>query len=214
MEVFLKILEVIAGISVFGSILKWIFSPNYRLSLRKKDFKEFSAETNNLISFCEAHELDPTSKSHIQLQNAFNEFLGSSKYHYSIFLYNFREIWNFRSKFWDLGYAGFLIIQKVVDNKAELHYRLRIDTIKNIEKISIYIITVGSFLYVLLIFFEFFFLKTYLTKGYFDQASYDKIKLYSLSIFVICYVCAAIFGSKSGTALSLKDTFNIKDKIL
>ncbi|MBT1522588.1 hypothetical protein [Acinetobacter pittii] len=214
MEVFLKILEVIAGISVFGSILKWIFSPNYRLSLRKKDFKEFSAETNNLISFCEAHELDPTSKSHIQLQNAFNEFLGSSKYHYSIFLYNFREIWNFRSKFWDLGYAGFLIIQKVVDNKAELHYRLRIETIKNIEKISIYIITVGSFLYVLLIFFEFFFLKTYLTKGYFDQASYDKIKLYSLSIFVICYVCAAIFGSKSGTALSLKDTFNIKDKIL
>ncbi len=156
---FLKILEVIAGISVFGSILKWIFSPNYRLSLRKKDFKEFSAETNNLISFCEAHELDPTSKSHIQLQNAFNEFLGSSKYHYSIFLYNFREIWNFRSKFWDLGYAGFLIIQKVVDNKAELHYRLRIETIKNIEKISIYIITVGSFLYVLLIFFEFFSLK-------------------------------------------------------
>ncbi|MDC5574021.1 hypothetical protein V8P92_10480 [Acinetobacter baumannii] len=213
MEVFLKLLEIVAGISVFGSILKWIFSPNYRLSLRKKDFKEFSADTNNLISFCEAYEKSPTSKSHIQLQNAFNEFLGSSKYHYSIFLHNFREIWNFRSKLWDLGYAGFLIVQKVVENKAELHYRLRIKTIKNIEKISIYIITAGSLLYILLIFFELFFLKTCLTKGYFNQASYDKIKLYSLSIFVICYVCAVFFGSKSGTALSLKDTFNIKDKV-
>ncbi|HGU9767540.1 TPA: hypothetical protein ACNFOO_003051 [Acinetobacter baumannii] len=213
MEVFLKLLEIVAGISVFGSILKWIFSPNYRLSLRKKDFKEFSADTNNLISFCEAYEKSPTSKSHIQLQNAFNEFLGSSKYHYSIFLHNFREIWNFRSKLWDLGYAGFLIVQKVVENKAELHYRLRIKTIKNIEKISIYIITAGSLLYILLIFFELFFLKTCLTKGYFNQASYDKIKLYSLSIFVICYVCAVFLGSKSGTALSLKDTFNIKDKV-
>ncbi|WP_151766674.1 hypothetical protein [Acinetobacter seifertii] len=212
MELLLKLLEIVVGIGVFGSILKWIFSPNYRLSLRKKDFKEFSTETDSLMSFCEAYKLDPTSKAEIQLQNAFNEFLGSSKYHYSNFLENFHKIWNFRSKFSDLNYAGFLIFQKVTDQKAELHYRLKERTIKIIENIGIVVIVSGSILYILLIIFELFFLKMCLTEGYFSQASYDKVKLYSLSIFILCYTCAAIVGSKFGIALSLKDTFNIKDK--
>lgn len=207
-----KILEVVAGAGVLLSILRWLFLPSYRLSLRKKDFGEFSTETDTLIDFCKVFEQDPTSKSEIQLQNAFNQFLGYSKYHYSVFFENFKSLWDFKGKFSDLKYSGFLITQEVENNKATLYYRFKKKTIKYGEMISICIIGLGSILYILLIIFELFFLKICITEGYFNQSSYDQIKLYSLVVFVLCYATAALLGSKFGVALSLKDIFNIQEK--
>lgn len=207
-----KILEVVAGAGVLLSILRWLFLPSYRLSLRKKDFGEFSTETDTLIDFCKVFEQDPTSKSEIQLQNAFNQFLGYSKYHYSVFFEKFKSLWDFKSKFSDLKYSGFLITQKVENNKAKLYYRFKESTLKRGEKISIAIIIAGSILYILLIIFEFSVLNILITKEHFSQSSYDQFKLYSLLVFVLCYATAALLGSKFGVALSLKDTFDIQEK--
>lgn len=208
----MKILEIIAGTSVFLSVIKWIFLPSYRLSLRKKDFNEFTTETNNLIDFCKTYQQNPTSKSEIQVQNFFNQFLGYSKYHYSIFLEKFQDIWDFRSKLSDLQYASALITQKVENNKAKLYYRFTEKKLKIGEKISINTIFAGLILYILLIVFELFFLKTCITEGYFSQSSYDQVKLYALGFFVLGYTTAIIVGSKFSIALSLKNTFDIQDK--
>lgn len=208
----LKFLEIIVGAGVVLSMAKWIFLPSYRLSLRKKDFSEFTTETDKLIEFCKKYEQDPTSKSEIQLQNAFNQFLGYSKYHYSIFFEKFKELWNFKSNFSNLKYAGSLIIQKVENNKAKLYYRFKERTLQCGERISIFTIIVGSILYILLIAFELAFLKMCITEGYFSQASYDHVKFYSLIFFVIGYVTATFVGSKFGIALSLKNIFDIHDK--
>lgn len=209
----IKVLEIVAGAGVLLSILKWLFLSSYRLSLRKKNFGEFSTETDTLINFCKTFEQDPSSKSEIQLQNAFNQFLGYSKYHYSIFFEKFKSLWNFKDKFADLKYSGFLITQKIENNKAKLYYRFKESTLKKGEKISITIIIVGSILYILLIIFELFALNILITKGHFSQLSYDQFKLYSLLVFVLCYATAALLGSKFGVALSLKDTFDIQEKI-
>lgn len=207
-----KILEVVAGAGVLLSILRWLFLPSYRLSLRKKDFGEFSTETDSLIDFCKVFEQDRNSKSEIQLQNAFNQFLGYSKYHYSVFFEKFKLLWDFKSKFSDLKYSGFLITQKVENNKAKLYYRFKEKTLKYGEMISIWIIGFGSILYILLIIFELFFLNMLITKGYFSQSSYDQVKLYALGFFVLGYTTAIIVGSKFSIALSLKNTFDIQDK--
>ncbi|SEL81935.1 hypothetical protein [Acinetobacter sp. DSM 11652] len=208
----IKVLEIVAGAGVLLSILKWLFLSSYRLSLRKKNFGEFSTETDTLINFCKAFEQDPSSKSEIQLQNAFNQFLGYSKYHYSIFFEKFKSLWNFKDKFADLKYSGFLITQKVENNKAKLYYRFKESTLKRGEMISIFIIGLGSILYILLITFELFALNILITKGYFTQSSYNQVKLYALLVFVLCYAAAALLGSKFGVALSLKDTFDIQEK--
>src|SRR5690606_31958515 len=147
--------------------------------------------------------------SEIQLQNAFNQFLGYSKYHYSIFFEKFKILWNFKSKFSDLKYAGFLITQKVENNKAKLYFRFKERTLETGEKIGVATIFAGSILYILLILFELFFLKICIAEGWFSQSSYDQVKLYSLIVFVLCYASAAILGSKFGVALSLKDVFDI-----
>ncbi len=199
----------ILSLSVVSFISKWLFSKNFRENLRKNDFKQIRVETDEYNDYISSN----SSKEPWQLQNATNQYLGTGKFHYSIIIRNFKKTWDFRDKVRDLNFAWSFIEQKEENENAELFYRLKKSTIKFIEQANIWICVIAALSYCGAIIFELVWLEIAISNSNFSKDSYDHWKLIVLTFFVICLPICAYWGSKASVALSLKDTFDIKNKI-
>lgn len=202
----IKIFISALGLSTTIYIFKIIFSKRFRESLRKNDFKSIKEETDEFIKYIKENN------QIIQLQNATNQYLGTNKFHYSLIINNFQNHWNYRNLIKDLQFSFFYIEQKIIDNNAELYYKYSIKTLKRIEKYNIILCACAAFLYVLVIFFERFLIPHILLKYNFDINIFNYIKLTLLIITFILIPLTVFFGSKATIALSLQDTFKIKEK--
>ncbi|MBU0371677.1 hypothetical protein KN506_18780, partial [Acinetobacter baumannii] len=83
MEWFKIIVEALVGLGFLGTVIKWFFLPRFRIDLRKKNFEKDKIELDNYLDLCKKFSqklLQP-----IQFQYATNHFLGTTRYHYSLF---------------------------------------------------------------------------------------------------------------------------------
>lgn len=208
----MKIFEVIVGIGAFGTVLKWLFFPRFRLKLRKINFENDRKEINEFIYFCETIKDKEYKPYPIQLQCATNILLGTSKFHYSLFVNKINYMWNLEKIRSDLFYSYFYVRQIVINNEAKLEYVIKERTLRNIEKICIWICVGAAVLYIIIIIFDLFLLRYFIENNYFNNKIYEVTKIYFLLVYVFFIFFASILGSKASAALSLKNYFDIQDK--
>lgn len=212
MEWLKLLVEVLLGLGILGTIFKWIFSSRFRVELKKKNFEKDKQEVDAYLEMCNKFKENENGIHPIQFQYSTNNFLGSSRFHYSLFKDKVKNSWNFKKVFSDLNY-GYLYLRQVVDNNnAHLEYILKENTIKKIEMVSIVICALAALLYIFLVVFELFFLESIILNHGISKDDYTQYKLLSFVIYVVLILGASIFGSKASTALSLKNTFDIKEK--
>ncbi|MDO7513165.1 hypothetical protein Q5M59_00460 [Acinetobacter baumannii] len=210
MEWFKIIVEALVGLGFLGTVIKWFFLPRFRIDLRKKNFEKDKIELDNYLDLCKKFSqklLQP-----IQFQYATNHFLGTTRYHYSLFNERINNLWNFNKVFSNLNHGYFFLKQVVENNQAHLEYIFKEKTIKKIRSISITILICAAFIYLGLIIFEVFFLKELISSKSINKDTYAFYKILSGVIYVVLVLGASYFGGKASTALSLKDIFDIRDK--
>ncbi|WP_228258941.1 hypothetical protein [Acinetobacter pittii] len=95
MEWFKIILEALVGLGFLGTVIKWFFLPRFRIELRKKNFEKDKIELDNYLDACEKFNQDENSLQPIQFQYITNQFLGTNRYHYSLFNKRINNLWNF-----------------------------------------------------------------------------------------------------------------------
>ena len=202
-----SVIVSILGLSWIIFCFKWMFSRDFRETLKRNVFKNIREETDEYNKY-----ITESSKEDWQLQNATNQYLGTGKFHYSISIKNFKKTWDFRDKVRDLNFAWSFIEQKEENENAELFYRLKKSTIKFIEQANIWICVIAALSYCGAIIFELVWLETAIRNWNFSKESYDHWRLIVLTFFVICLPICAYWGSKASVALSLKGTFDIQEK--
>lgn len=207
----LILLEIIFGITAIGLVLKWIFFPRFMLKLSKKNFENDRKDINDFIYFCDAVNGKEYKPYPIQLQCATNILLGTSKFHYSLFVNKINDMWELNKIRSDLIYSHFYIRQIVINNEAKLEYIIKERKLIKIRNICIGIsIGIGALCLTVGVF-EIFFLGYLIENFYFDSKDCKITKicfLFMCAMFIFFFI---LVGSKINTALSLKNLFNIQD---
>ncbi|MCG6626162.1 hypothetical protein KTJ60_00230 [Acinetobacter baumannii] len=206
------IVEVLLGLGFLGTVIKWFFLPRFRTELKKKNFKEDKEELDNYLDVCKKFNQDDNSLQPIQFQYITNQFLGTNRYHYSLFNKRIHNLWNFNKIFSDLNFSYFFLKQTIENNQAHLEYIFKEKTIKKIRSISITILICAAFIYLGLVIFEVFFLKELILSKSINKDTYAFYKILSCVIYVALILGASYFGGKASTALTLKDIFDIRDR--
>ncbi|MFV5516981.1 hypothetical protein [Acinetobacter gerneri] len=202
-----SVIVSILGLSWVIFCFKWLFSRDFRETLKRNVFKNICEETDEYNKY-----VSEPSKENWQLQNATNQYLGTGKFHYSLIIRNFKKTWDFRDKIRDLNFAWFFIEQKIENENAELLYTRKKSTIEFIKHANILICVIAAISYCSAIIFELVWLETAIKNWSFSKESYDHWRLIVLTFFVIFIPICAYWGSKASVALSLKDTFDIQEK--
>ena len=202
-----SVIVSILGLSWIIFCFKWMFSRDFRETLKRNVFKNIREETDEYNKY-----ITESPKEDWQLQNATNQYLGTGKFHYSLIIRNFKKTWDFRDKVRDLNFAWSFIKQKEENENAELFYTRKKSTIKFIERANIWICVIAALSYCGAIIFELVWLETAIRNQNFSKESYDHWRLIILTFFLICLPICAYWGSKASVALSLKDTFDIQEK--
>lgn len=211
MEWFKIIWEALLGLGILGTVIKWFFLPRFRIELRKKNFEKDKVELDHYLNFRSKFNQNENSLQPIQFQYATNHFLGTTKYHYSLFNERINNLWNFNKTFSNLNHGYFFIKQVVENNQAYLEYIFKEKTIKKIRSISITILFFAAFVYLCLVIFEIFFLNELILNKIINKNIYDFYKIISCIIYVVLVLGASYFGGKASSALSLKDIFDVRD---
>ncbi|GAB01498.1 hypothetical protein [Acinetobacter sp. NBRC 100985] len=206
------IVGVLLGLGFFGTMIKWIFSPRFRMELKKKNFKEDKIELDNYLEACKKFNQNKNSLQPIQFQYATNHFLGTNRYHYSFFNKRINNLWNFNKIFSDLNHGYFFLKQSIENNQAYLEYTFKEKTIKNIKSTAIIILICAALVYLGLVIFEVFFLEELTSSKRIDKDAYSFYKILSCIVYVVLIIGASYFGGKASTALYLKDIFDIRNK--
>jgi len=172
---FLKILEFFTGLSFFSTALWWLISPRFRLKLKKKNFSDDIIELDNFLeirdNFLNKKDIKP-----IQMQYALDHFLGTTKYHYGLFIEKIDGMWNFKQNLSDLKYSNFFINQEVRENgEIYFQYNVKIKTLKIIYRISIFIVTLAAVLYFTIVSSEMIFSQRY--SNFFSSEMYFNFKI-------------------------------------
>lgn len=210
MEWLKLLIESLLGLGVLGIAFKWVFSPRFRISLRKKNFQE---DKNELDTYLEAHKrFRENLITPIQFQYVTNSFLGTTKFHYSLLSDRIERLWNFNKVLSDLNYSYFFVKQVIRDDQASLEYIFKRKTLKKIMFGAISIFFLAVLFYIGLVIFEIFFLNELLSQNKIDKETYIIYKGYSIVLYVILIFGASFFGGKASTAIALKDTFDIQEK--
>ena len=212
MEWFKIILDAFLGLGILGTVIKWFFLPRFRIELRKKNFEKDKVELDHYLDFRSKFNQNKNSFQPIQFQYATNHFLGTTKYHYSLFNERINNLWNFNKTFSNLNHGYFFLKQVVENNQAYLEYIFKEKTIKKIKSISIVILIFSAFVYLLLVIFEVFFLNNLILNKIINKDIYTFYKIISSIIYVFMILGASYFGGKASSALSLKDIFDVRDK--
>ncbi len=206
------IVEVLLSLGFLGTVIKWFFLPRFRIELKKKNFKEDKVELDNYLDACEKFNQGENSLQPIQFQYITNQFLGTNRYHYSLFNKRINNLWNFNKLFSDLNFSYFFIKQNIVNDQAYLEYTFKEKTIEKIKSTAITILFFAVLVYLGLIIFEVFFLQDLILSKRIDNNAYSFYKILSCVVYVGLILGASYFGGKASTALYLKDIFDIKDK--
>lgn len=204
------IIEIFVGLGFLGVAFKWIFSPRFRLELTKKNFEKDKLEMDNYLNSCD--QFNRNLIHPVQFQYATNTFLGTTKFHYSLFNERVKILWNFKKVFSDLNFSYFFIKQVVVNNHAHLEYVFKEKTIKNIRLVAVTIFILAALVYLGMVIFEIFFLNEFLASQQINKNEYTFYKLFLTVLYVILILMASFFGGKASVALSLNDTFDIREK--
>ncbi len=204
------IIEVFVGLGFLGVTFKWIFSPRFRLELTKKNFEKDKLEIDNYLDSCD--QFNRNLIHPVQFQYATNIFLGTTKFHYSLFNERIKNLWNFKKVFSELNYSYSFIKQVVVNNQAHLKYVFKEKTIKNIRLVAVIIFFLAVLVYLGVVIFEIFFLNEFLSSQQINKNDYTFYKLFLTVLYVILILMASFFGGKASVALSLKDTLDIREK--
>lgn len=212
MEWIKLVLEALLGLGIFGTIIKWFFSPRFRIELKKKNFEKDTIELNHYLDSCKKFNQHENPLKPIQLQYATNHFLGTTRYHYSLFNEKINKLWNFNKILPDLNHGYFFLKQVIENNQAYLEYIFKEKTIKNIKLTAITILICAALIYLGLIIFEVFFLEELISSKRIDKDAYSFYKVLLCFIYVTLILGASYLGGKASTALSLKDIFDIRDK--
>lgn len=206
------IVGALLGLGFFGTVIKWFFSPRFRLEVKKKNFKEDKIELDNYLEACKKFNQNKNSLQPIQFQYATNHFLGTNRYHYSLFNKRINNLWNFNKIFSDLNHGYFFLKQSIENNQAYLEYTFKEKTIKNVKSTAIIILICAALVYLGLVIFEVFFLEELTSSKRIDKDAYSFYKILSCIVYVVLIIGASYFGGKASTALYLKDIFDIRDK--
>lgn len=204
----IQLIISLLGLSFVRYFWKLIFSKKFRETLRRNDFKNSRDEADEFIKY-----IEELPKEIIQLQNATNYYLGTDKFHYSFIIPRFRNCWNFKNNIKDLIFSSTFIEQKIENNNAQLFYKYSIENLKRIEKYNVLFFVVIACVYVIAIFFEIVFIEWVRYKYSFDIDFYNYLKVVVLMVALFLMPITALFGSKATVALSLKNIFNIKEKV-
>lgn len=210
MEWLKLLIESLLGLGALGIAFKWVFSPRFRISLRKKNFQEDKKELDTYLDACSRFKENLITP--IQFQYVTNSFLGTTKFHYSLFNERIHNLWNFNKVFSDLKYSSFFIRQNIHNNKASLEYIFKQRTLKKIMFGAISIFFLAISVYIGLVIFEIFFLNELLSKNNIDKKKYMIYKGYSIVLYLVLIFGASFFGGKASTAIALKDIFDIQEK--
>lgn len=208
------IVEVLLGLGFLGTVIKWFFLPRFRIELKKKNFKEDQVELDNYLDACKKFNQDENSLQPIQFQYITNQFLGTNRYHYSLFNKKINNLWNFNKIFSDLNFSYFFLKQTIENDQAYLEYIFKEKTIKNIKSTAITILICAAIVYLGFVIFELFFLKELILNERIDNDVYTFYKILCSVIYVVLFIGASYFGGKASTALYLKDIFDIRDKTI
>lgn len=208
------IVEVLLGLGFLGTVIKWFFLPRFRIELKKKNFKEDQVELDNYLDACKKFNQDENSLQPIQFQYITNQFLGTNRYHYSLFNKRINNLWNFNKIFSDLNFSYFFLKQTIENDQAYLEYIFKEKTIKNIKSTAITILICAAIVYLAFVIFELFFLKELILNERIDNDVYTFYKILCSVIYVVLFIGASYFGGKASTALYLKDIFDIRDKTI
>lgn len=206
------IVEVLLGLGFLGTVIKWFFLPRFRIELKKKNFKEDKVELDNYLDACNKFNQDNNSLQPIQFQYITNQFLGTNRYHYSLFNKRINNLWNFNKIFSDLNFSYFFLKQTIENNQAYLEYIFKEKTIKSIKSIAITILICAAIVYLGFVTFELFFLKELILNEQIDKDVYSYYKVICGLVYIVLFIGASYFGGKASTALYLKDIFDIRDK--
>jgi hypothetical protein len=208
------IVEVLLGLGFLGTVIKWFFLPRFRIELKKKNFKEDQVELDNYLDACKKFNQDENSLQPIQFQYITNQFLGTNRYHYSLFNKRINNLWNFNKIFSDLNFSYFFLKQTIENDQAYLEYIFKEKMIKNIKSTAITILICAAIVYLAFVIFELFFLKELILNERIDNDVYTFYKILCSVIYVVLFIGASYFGGKASTALYLKDIFDIRDKTI
>lgn len=99
-----------------------------------------------------------------------------------------------------------------MNNQAHLKYVFKEKTIKNIRLVAVIIFILAVLVYLGVVIFEIFFLNEFLSSQQINKNDYTFYKLFLTVLYVILILMASFFGGKASVALSLKDTFDIREK--
>lgn len=205
----LKILEIFAPLSFFGTVLWWLISPRFRLKLKKKKFED---DVKELDSFLEIRDnfLNKKNIKPIQMQYAMDHFLGTTKYHYGLFIDRIDDMWNFKQNFSDLKYSSFFINQEIKESgEIYFQYSFKKKTLKIIYRSSIFIVTLAAVLYLILVSTEMIFSQRY--SNFFSSELSLEFKINFWLSYIFILTLAIIFGSKATIALGLQKVFDIRE---
>lgn len=206
------IVGALLGLGFFGTVIKWIFSPRFRMELKKKNFKDDKIELDNYLDACAKFNQKKSSLQPIQFQYETNHFLGTNRYHYSLFNKRINNLWNFNKLFSDLNFSYFFLKQTIENNQAYLEYTFKEKTINIVKFTAITILIFSALVYLGLIVFELFYLNKLISSKIIDRDVYSFYKIFGCIIYVVLIIGASYFGGKASTALYLKSIFDIRDK--